>query len=221
MTKARRHIGFMEVACAPAWIYDIANQAEWNTRFISLLKKDYKNLDPDISAILSNERVAQECATKIRSYVDKEVTAWLYAQRKARGAQNKRQLEISIAGIQQAIELYTDRGNQAVATNLRGLGIELLGQLGRSKSAFETKRHGRDLAHSTLSECSSYLEERLGKSVTYGTLANLVNAGYEADGKPLEEPVTEEHIRKNLAAFRRNNPLWRNKIDEYLKLPPV
>jgi hypothetical protein len=221
MTKARRHIRSTEVGRAPAWINDTANQAEWNRRFMSLLKRDYENLDPDISAILSNEKVAQECAVKIRSYVDKEATVWLYGERKARGAKYKRRLEIAIAGMHVAIGLYTDQGNQAAATYLRGLGIELLGQLERCKSAFETKRHGRDRAHSTLSECSSYLEERLGKSVTYVTLANLVNAGYEADGKPPEEPVTDEHIRKNLAAFRRNNPLWHNKINENLKLPAV
>jgi hypothetical protein len=93
--------------------------------------------------------------------------------------------------------------------------------LDRCELAFATKRHGRDRAHSILSECRSFLEERLGKSVTYVTLANLVNAGHEADGKTPEEPITEEHIRKNLTAFRNNNPLWRNKIDPHIKLPSI
>jgi hypothetical protein len=208
-----------KVGLEPAWIKDTANQAEWIIRFISILKRDYGNLDSTISAILNNEKVAQNCAVKIRSYVDKEVTVWLYGQRKARGAKYKRQFEIAIAGMQAAIALHTEQGNQAVVMNLRELSIQLSGQLDRCKAAFATKRHGRDRAHSTLSECISYLEALLGKPVTFVSLANLVNAGYEADGKLPEEPTTEEHIRKNLAAFRRNNPLWSNKIDPHINLP--
>jgi hypothetical protein len=208
-----------KVGREPAWIKDTANQAEWNDRFISILKRDHRNSDSTISAILNNERVAQNCAVKIRSYVDKEVTVWLYGQRKARGAKYKRKFEIAIAGMQAAIALYTDQGNQAVVTDLRGLSIQLSGHLDRCKAAFATKRHGRDRAHSTLSECNSYLEALLGKPVTFVSVANLVNAGYEADGKLPEELITEEHIRKNLATFRRNNPFWSNKIDPHIKLP--
>jgi hypothetical protein len=80
---------------------------------------------------------------------------------------------------------------------------------GRCKAAFATKRHGRDRDHSFLLECQSFLRKGLGRSVSYVTLANLVNAGYEVEGDPPNEPITEEEIRKNLANFKRNNPLWR------------
>ena len=159
------------------------------------------------------------CAVKVRSYIDKQTTAWLYGQRKVRGAEQKKQLEIAVAGMNAAIALYTDRGNQEVAKYLGNLAIELSRALGRCKTAFATKRHGRDRAHSILSECQSFLESALRRSVAYATLATLVNAAYEANGKALEEPVTEEHVRKNLAAFRRNNPLWCNNIDSGASAP--
>ena len=219
MTKIGRQTA--DVKAEPAWIEDVSNQEEWNARFIGILRRDYSSSDSAISAILSNERLSQSCAVKVRSYVDKRVTAWLYEQRKARGAKHKKQLELAIAGMNAAIGLYTNRGNQAAAMYLGGLAIELSGDLGRCKAAYATKRHGRDRAHSTLSECRSFLESTLGMPVTYVTLANLVNAGREADGNLPEEPVTEENLRKNLAAFKRNNPIWSNEIDPCFKLPLV
>jgi hypothetical protein len=57
-----------------------------------------------------------------------------------------------------------------------------------------------------LHDCKVFLESVLGHRITYSTLANLVNAGFEADRKPLKDPVTEERLRKNLEAFRDRNP---------------
>lgn len=208
MIKAGRRTGAVKGARIPAWIRDKANQSKWNDQFIGILKRDYVNSDVAISTILRDERLSQLCATKIRSYVDKDVTAWLYEQRKARGAKHKKQLEIAIAGLRTAIDLYQDRGNQEFALPLGKLADEFSQELGRCKQAFATKRHGRDRDHAILYECHSFLQAKLEQPLTYVTLANLVNAGYEADGNPPKEPVDEEQIRKNLANFKRNNPLW-------------
>lgn len=193
----------------PNWIRDKENQAKWDSRFISILKRDYLNSDSAVAAILASERLSQTCATKIRSYVDKNVTIWWYARSKARGAKYKKQLEIAIDGLRAAIVLCLFRGNRESASSLEMLANEFLLELGRCKQAFATKRHGRDRDHSFLLECHSFLQRELGRRVTYATLANLVNAGFEADGNPLREPVSEEQIRKAEVNFKRNNPLWR------------
>jgi hypothetical protein len=213
MVKIRERTAAAKVRGKPAWIGDTANQKQWNDRFIAILKRDYRNSDSTIAIILGHERLAQMCATKVRSYVDKGTTVWLYAQRKANGAARTRQLKIALAGLNAAIDFYTEGGNRANAKYLGDLAKDLSQTLGRCKDAYATKRHGRDRAHSTLFECHSFLQSVLRRPVTQVTLANLVNAGYEADGNPLEKPITEEHLRKNLTAFRRNSPVWSNKID--------
>jgi hypothetical protein len=133
----------------------------------------------------------------------------LYEQRKARGAKLKKQVEIALAGFRAAIGLCMDGGKKELLLPLGILADEFSQQLRRCKQAFATKRHGRDRDHAILHECHSFLQEKLGQPVTYVALANLVNAGSEADGNPPEELVTEEQIRKNLTNFKRNNPLWR------------
>ena len=208
MPKARRRTGAVKHARIPAWIGDKANQSKWNDQFIGILKRDYMNSDVAVSTILRNEWLSQLCATKIRSYVDKEVTAWLYEQRKARGAEVKKQLEIAIAGLRAAIGLCMIRGKQEFASPLGKLADEFSEELKRCRQAFATKRHGRDRDHAILYQCESFLQAELKQPLTNVTLANLVNAGYEADGNALKEPVDEEQIRKNLANFKRNNPLW-------------
>ena len=207
MIKAGTRAAAVKGARIPAWTQDTANQSRWNDQFIGILKRDYVNSDVAISAILRDGRLSQLCATKIRSYVDKDVTAWLYEQRKARGAELKKQLEIAIAGLRAAIGLCMNRGKE-FALPLGKLADEFSQQLERCKQAFATKRHGRDRDHAILYECESFLQAELKQPLTYVTLANLVNAGYEADGNPPKEPVDEEQIRKNLANFKRNNPLW-------------
>ena len=208
MTKTKRRTGTISGARMPSWIIDKEDQRKWNGQFIRILKKDYLNSDSAISSILSNERLSQICATKVRSYVDKNVTICWYKQSKARGAKYKEQLKIAIGGLRAAIALCAIRGNQESASSLGMLADEFSRALGRYKQAFATKRHGRDRDHSFLFECRSILQKELRQPVTYVTLANLVNAGYEADESPLKEPVSEEQIRKNLANFKRNNPLW-------------
>jgi hypothetical protein len=208
MIRAGRRTRAVKGARFLAWIEDKANQDKWNEKFIEILKRDYVNIDTPISTLLRDQRLSQLCATKIRSYVDKDVSAWLYEQRKARGARLKKQVEIAVAGLRAAIGLCMDGGKKELLLPLGMLADEFSQQLGRCKQAFATKRHGRDRDHAILLECHSFLQEKLGQPVTYVTLANLVNAGYEADGNPLKEPVDEELIRKNLANFKRNNPLW-------------
>jgi len=191
----------------PPWIKDKQNQGEWNDRFVGILRKDYGDSDPTITAILSNERLAEACATKIRFYVDKHVTSWFNRDRKARKARHKEVVESAIAGLNAAIGLYSERGKSDVAQYLATLALDLSAELGRSKDAFATKRHGRDRDHAMLYECQMYLEWQLGQDVTYATLASLLNAGYEADGSTPKDPVTEENVRKNLATFRKHNPV--------------
>jgi len=193
----------------PSWRTDRRDQKKWNGRFIRIIKRDYLNSDSVISAILGNERLSKMCATKIRSYVDKGVTNYWYEQSKARGAKHKRRLEQAIVGMNAARSLYLDRRDQATAQYLGTLALRLSQELGRCKEAFATKSHGRDRDHSFLLECHSFLQSELGQPITYVTLANLVNAGNEVEGSPMNELMTEEQIRKNLANFKRNNPLWR------------
>jgi hypothetical protein len=194
----------------PGWIRDKENQRKWNGRFVEILKKYYLNSDSTISAILVNERLSQVCATKIRSYVDKGVTEWWYRQSKARGTRYKATLKTAIGGLRAANDLCLMRGKHELASSLGMLADEFSLEVGRCKAAFATKQHGRDRDHSFLLECQSFLRKELGRSVSYVTLTNLVNAGYEAEGSPpKKEPITEDQIRKNLAHFRRNNPHWR------------
>jgi len=179
----------------------------WNDKFIEILKEKCAKLDAAIATILKDQRVSQLCATKIRSYVDKDVSAWLYAQRKDRGAKRKKQLQTAVEGLRAASDLCTELGKRESAEHLGKLVDEFSQALARCEQAFATKRHGRDRDHAILLECHSFLQAALKQPLTFATLANLVNAGYEADGNVLQEPVDEEQIRKNLASFKQNNPL--------------
>jgi hypothetical protein len=208
MIKTKRRPGTVRGAQMPSWVSDKENQRNWNRRFIRILERDYSNIDPIISAILANQRLSKMCATKIRSYLDKDVTTAWYRQIKARGAQHKRRLERAIEGMNAAVSLYSDRGDQSSARHLGTLALGLSEELGRCKEAFATKRHGRDRDHSLLLECHSFVQNELGQPITYATLANLLDAGQKAEGNPLENhPVTAEQLRKNLTEFKRNNSL--------------
>jgi hypothetical protein len=182
------------------------NAKGWSDRFLSILKRDYRKLDPVVASILENDRVAHVCAMLIRAYVDKGITDWLYKDRKIRGDKHKKRLDTAIAGINEAVSLYEDRGRKEDVVYLSRLAAELREQRERSEEAFATKRHGRDRAHLILYECQAFLQSQLGQRPTYATLANLVNAGFEADGNLPAEPVTEEHVRKNLENFVSRNP---------------
>lgn len=207
MTKPKR-ARVVKGARVPAWIRDTANQDKWNNRFIEILKRDYENSDAVISAILKDERFSQVCATKIRSYIDKDISDWLYGQRKARGTKTRKRLKIAIEGLREAVGLCKEGGKTEFLAPLGKLADELSRALERCDQAFATKRHGRDRDHAVLLDCHAFFQAKLGRSVTYVTLANLVNAGYEADGNPPKNPVDEEQLRKNLTNFKNNNPLW-------------
>ena len=219
MVKPRKRLGTSNSAKEPSWISDTGNQRKWNDRFRAILKRDYENLDVTILAILSDAQLSDLCATKIRSYVDEAVSAWLNGEKKTRGVRRKKQLETAIVGLRAAIEFYEEQGNRAVALKLGMLTKELSGALGRCKLAFGVKRRGRDRDHSILDECHGFLQRSLAQPVTNKTLANLVNAGYETDDNLPKEPITEELVRKNLAKFKRNNPFWRNEIDPRFHQP--
>jgi hypothetical protein len=183
-----------------------ARTLRWDDHFIDILKRDYNKLDGVIAAIVTNEQLARMCAVKISTYVDKDVSGRLYKTRKIRGAQYKKRLKIAIAGINEAISLYRERGRQAEALYLGTLALELSAQFGMIKEAYGTKRHGRDRSHLILYDCKLFLESVLRHRITYSTLANLVNAGFEAEGNPPKDPVSEEQLRKNLEAFQDRNP---------------
>jgi|CZKY01.1.fsa_nt_gi hypothetical protein len=187
----------------PSWLADVPDQKEWTARFAKKLK-EYERLDSTISAILHNEWVLPRCAAKIRAYTDKSVMAYLHQSRKQRGRMMRANLETAIEGINAAIDLYADRGNQDVTMYLGTLAIELSAMLGRCNQAFATKRHGRHYDHSFLLECRKFLEGALQCNITYVTLANLINAANETDGETGDVKATEEHVRKNLTAFQKN-----------------
>jgi hypothetical protein len=195
----------------PAWVDDPAKQAEWERCFTNALKT-YQALDGVVSAILGNKFLLSRSAVSVRSYVDKGVTDFLNRVRKERGAKHKKDLEVAIAGLNKAIALLSVRGDTLAVQSISSIAIDFSRELGRCREAFATKRHGRDQAHSILSEFHSFLENNLGRSVTYSSLANLVIAGYEAEGI-CNEVISEEQIRKNLTKFRKNNPYWRDEIN--------
>jgi hypothetical protein len=183
-----------------------AGTPRWDDRFIAILERDYISLDSVIAAIVKNEPLVRMCAVKIRSYVDKDISDRLYKARKTRGAEHKKRLETAIAGINEAIGLYRDLGRETETLYLSTLAVELAAQLGRCKEAYGTKRHGRDRSHLGLYDCQLFLESALRRKITYTTLAHLVNAGFEAHGKPTKEPITEEQLRKTLEHFKTRNP---------------
>lgn len=206
-TRATRRTGIA------TWISDKENQRKWNDQFRATLKRNYENLDPVIPTILSDDGLTELCATRIRSYVDKDVTHRLNEQTKSRGVNHRKRLETVVAGLRAVSDPSINRGNQKLAADFDTRADQYSQELGRCRQAFATKRRGRDRDHGILDECRSFLEKRLRQPVTHVTLANLVNAGYEVDGNSPKESITEEQIRKNLAHFKRNNPSWRNEID--------
>lgn len=108
--------------------------------------------------------------------------------------------------LNEAISLYRERGRQAEAVYLSTFALELSAQLGMMKAVYGTKKHGRDRSHLILYDFKVFLESALRHRITYSTLANMVNAGFEAHGQPAREPITEEQLRKNLKYFKARNP---------------
>lgn len=206
--KARRNAKAARTARARHWISDKENQAEWNQKFKKILKADHEGTDSVISAILSNDQLSQLVATRIRMYVDADVALCLNEQTRADGIKYRNRLETDIAALRAARDMETERRNKGLALELGSLVDIYSHALEQCKQAFGTKRRGRDRDHSILCECKRFLESQLQHPVTNNALASLVNAGFDADGNSAKEPVTEEHIRKNLTHFKRRNPFW-------------
>ena len=205
-TKAAR------IAGVRRWISDKDNQREWNQRFNEILRGYYEGLDFSISAILGDDQLSKRVATRIRAHVDPDVTLFLNEEKKARGIKKKNQLETAIAGLRAARDIETELCNKDLASELVLLADKYSQALQRCKPAFGTKRRGRDRDQSMLCLFQNFLESKLQHPVTNKTIANLVNAGFHADDNLKQKAVNEDVIRKNLAHFKRNNPLWQNEI---------
>jgi hypothetical protein len=205
-TKAAR------IAGVRRWISDKDNQRQWNQRFKKILREYYEGSDSTISAILSDDHLSELVGMQIRMYVDPDVTLFLNEEKKARGIKKKNQLETAIAGLRAARDIETELCNKDLASELDLLADKYSQALHRCKPAFGTKRRGRDRDQSMLCQVQNFLESALLYSATNKTIANLVNAGFHADGNLEQKTVNEDVIRKNLAHFKRNNPLWQNEI---------
>jgi hypothetical protein len=205
-TKAAR------IAGVRRWISDKDNQRQWNQRFKKILRGHHEGSDSIISAILSDDRLSELVGTQIRMYVDPDVTLFLNADKKARGIKRKNQLETAIAGLRAARDIETELCNRDLASELDLLADRYSQALQQCKPAYGTKRRGRDRDQSMLCLVQHSVESSLQHRVTNKTIANLVNAGFHVDGNLKQKAVDEDSIRKNLAHFKRNNPLWQNEI---------
>jgi hypothetical protein len=196
-----------------AWLRNPDEQKEWTASFLRALKT-YAHSDPVISTILQNPQARETCAVKIRTYVDKGVTAWLYQERNDRKMSHKKLLKSAIEGLRAAAKLQQERDG-AVAQKLGEMASGFSETLKHLTEIYETKRHGVGRSHGTLRECQIYLQEILNRHITYTTLANLVNAGLAAEGgtDADESLITEEQIRKNLSRFAVGSPAWGQALD--------
>jgi hypothetical protein len=187
----------------PSWIADVKNQERWTREFAEKLR-EIEELDPAIETILGNHHLLRDCAAQVRLYSDLSVTTYLRQERKFRGRKQVVRLKAAIKGIGEAVEFYVEFRNQTAASQLEYYKRDLSKNLQRSRQAYSSKRHGRDRDHGILVRLQGLLGKRLG-TVTNATLATLVNKAMEVDGQPGSERFTEETVRKNLNAFRRNN----------------
>jgi hypothetical protein len=185
----------------------------WVDRFLDELKTYYQ-ADKIIAAIRRDPELAHLSGVLLRFYVNPNISGphgALGTARKQRGRAIKQKLRSAVTGLEAAAEVYTSSGRPAIAQELLGRLTELRGIKDRTAEAFRTKSHGRDRSHSTLAYARRILELRLGCSITYATLASLVNAAYQADGQ--DTIVTEETVRKNLTNLGRNAPNWVRALD--------
>ena len=203
MTQQRRAKPRRQIARKPSWIADVENQQRWTLEFAEKLR-DIEKSDAAIPIILGNHHVLRHCSAQIRLYSDLGVTAYLRQERERRGRKQVATLKAAIKGIMEAVEFYTEFGNQTAASQLEYYKRDLSEKLQRSKQAYSSKRHGRDRDHTILVRLQGFLEKHVGH-VTNATLATLVNKAMELDGQAGSERFTEETVRKNLTAFRGKN----------------
>jgi hypothetical protein len=187
----------------PSWIADVENQKRWTFEFAEKLR-EIEKLNAAIPAILGNQNVLRHCAAQVRLYSDPTLTAHLRQDRERRGRKQVTRLKAAIKGIVEAVDFYTEFGNQAAAKQLEYYKHDLSEKLQRSSQAYSSKRHGRDRDHTILVRLQGFLEKHIG-TVTNATLATLVNKAMEVDDQAGSERFTEETVRKNLTAFRGNN----------------
>jgi hypothetical protein len=203
MTQKRSAKSRSQIARKPSWIADVENQKRWTLEFAEKLREIEKS-DSAISAILGNHHVLRHCAAQIRLYSDLAVTAHLRQERERRGRKQVARLKAAMKGTAEAVEFYTEFGNQTAGAQLKSYQADLSAILHRSKQAYSSKRHGRDRDHTILVRLQGFLEKHVGQ-VTNATLATLVNKAMEVDGYAGSERFTEETVRKNLKAFRGKN----------------
>jgi hypothetical protein len=182
----------------------------WFESFRHALKNSCGN-DLICAQIASDETFARKIAQMTRTYVDKRVTSKLNRDRKARIRFYSKKLGVAIAGLEVASKLYLHRDPDKAAC-LKTIASDLAAENEHTKQLLRTKRHGRDRDHGLLDMVDHELRQHFGHSITWATLANVVNAGFYADGQ--QKIVDEVLLRKNLSAFRDANPEWTQLMEE-------
>lgn len=172
------------------------DQEAWTKRFLQNLKHDAE-ADPVLAVLVRNPDLAMFFAVKIRRYVEPDITNWLYRDKKDRERQHVGKLNTIIGGLKEQKEIEVSRWISDSDTGLRLQNYAA--ELENSKTAFSTKRHGRDRAQFILYECYCFLLTVFDVQVTWEMLANLVAAGYNASG--LEGFPSAATIAKNIEHF--------------------
>src|SRR2546429_435791 len=181
------------------------DRPSWEERFVQILNRDYRD-DPVCQRIGTDRELALQVGTMMKSYVDKGLTKELAAERKARVGAYRSELVKAVDGLEAAAKLHRHR-DPARAAAWQSDAAEFEAELPRADELLDTKRHGRERDHGILDSIRQVLGKRVGP-VTLVTLANLVNAGLEADGQDDGDPVTEDDVRKALKHFLDRNPNW-------------
>jgi hypothetical protein len=180
------------------------NRDMWFGRFIKALT-DQCGHDPICVRIASDRKFGRKIASGVRLYVDERFSWFFYSSRKARMAAVERIAEQAVEGVEFLSSLYALHDPEEAA-RMNTVAARLRGLRRGARKLQQTKRCGRDRYHGLLHRVHRELKSHLKQTVTYATLANVINAGFRADGRDIE--VAEESIRKNLTAFRKANPHW-------------
>jgi hypothetical protein len=181
--------------------------ATWEERFLAILREHYRH-DETCLRIASNDEFGKYCGTMMRRYVSPEFREAMDEDRRKRMERRREELVKAIDGLESAANLYRPHEPETAAL-FQIKAAELIGQKERVDQLLDTKRHGRFRDEGILDIAKQEMEKHVGP-VTYETLANLVNAGFEADGQETDEGATvnAESLRRNLANFRSRNPNW-------------
>lgn len=179
----------------------------WEQRFLRILKRPEYRRDEKLHRIASNEQFGLDVGRIIRSYLDKSFTDLAYEERKAKYGRAKAETVKAIDGLQIAANLYWQR-DPARAAYLQQVAADLVQEAEQADILLDTERHGRERDHGILYSARQVMEKRLGP-ISNETLANLINAGLEVDGKAdADHPVTADDVRRNMANFLKRNRNW-------------